>query len=207
MRNLGTLINDLQRFGASANKIIEVYYSRPLIADRPDALPHPRSRGKIEFRGVSFSPVSYTHLDVYKRQLLDAIVDFMPSPTDVPAIKGINPATEEEVERHSSDTEPFAALAFKIATDPFVGKLCFFRVYSGTVAAGSAVFNANKNNTERLGRILQMHSNHRKDIEVVYAGDIAAAVGLKNTTTGDSLCDEKNPVILEMCIRDRRQLP
>ncbi len=138
---------------------------------------------------------SYKNKGVQK--LLDAIVDFMPSPTDVPAIKGINPDTEEEVERHSSDTEPFAALAFKIATDPFVGKLCFFRVYSGTVAAGSAVFNANKNNTERLGRILQMHSNHRKDIEVVYAGDIAAAVGLKNTTTGDSLCDEKNPVILE----------
>ncbi len=138
---------------------------------------------------------SYRNKGVQK--LLDAIVEYMPSPTDVPAIKGVDPETGEEVERHSSDDEPFAALAFKIATDPFVGKLCFFRVYSGTVNAGSAVYNANKDNTERMGRILQMHSNHRKDIETVYAGDIAAAVGLKNTTTGDSLCDEKHPVILE----------
>ena len=138
---------------------------------------------------------SYRNKGVQK--LLDAIVEYMPSPVDVPAIKGIDPETGEEVERHSSDDEPFAALAFKIATDPFVGKLCFFRVYSGTVNAGSAVYNANKDNTERMGRILQMHSNHRKDIETVYAGDIAAAVGLKNTTTGDSLCDEKHPVILE----------
>ena len=138
---------------------------------------------------------SYRNKGVQK--LLDAIVEYMPSPVDVPAIKGTDPDTGEEVERHSSDTEPFAALAFKIATDPFVGKLCFFRVYSGTVNAGSAVYNANKDNTERIGRILQMHSNHRKDIETVYAGDIAAAVGLKNTTTGDSLCDEKHPVILE----------
>ncbi len=138
---------------------------------------------------------SYRNKGVQK--LLDCIIDYMPAPTDVPAIKGINPETEEEVERHSSDTEPFAALAFKIATDPFVGKLAFFRVYSGTVNAGTTVYNANKDNNERLGRILQMHSNHRQDIETVYAGDIAAAVGLKNTTTGDTLCDEKHPVILE----------
>ncbi len=138
---------------------------------------------------------SYRNKGVQK--LLDAIVDYMPAPTDVPSIKGINPETEEEVERHSSDSEPFAALAFKIATDPFVGKLAFFRVYSGTVNAGTTVYNANKDNNERLGRILQMHSNHRQDIETVYAGDIAAAVGLKNTTTGDTLCDEKHPVILE----------
>ena len=138
---------------------------------------------------------SYRNKGVQK--LLDAIVDYMPAPTDVPSIKGVNPETEEEIERHSSDTEPFAALAFKIATDPFVGKLCFFRVYSGTVNAGTSVYNANKDNTERMGRILQMHANHRQDIETVYAGDIAAAVGLKNTTTGDTLCDEKHPVILE----------
>ena len=138
---------------------------------------------------------SYKHKGVQK--LLDAIIDYMPAPTDVPAIKGINPETEEEVERHSSDDEPFAALAFKIATDPFVGKLAFFRVYSGTVNAGTTVYNSCKDNNERLGRILQMHANHRQDIETVYAGDIAAAVGLKNTTTGDTLCDEKNPVILE----------
>ena len=129
--------------------------------------------------------------------LLDAIVDFMPAPTDVESIKGINPDTEEEEVRHSSDDEPFAALAFKIATDPFVGKICFFRVYSGTVDSGSAVYNSVKDNRERMGRILQMHANHREDIETCYAGDIAAAVGLKNTTTGDTLCDEKYPVILE----------
>ena len=147
----------------------------------------------------TFVPVvcgtSYKNKGVQK--LLDAIVDYMPSPLDVPPIKGVNPETGEEVERPSSDEEPFAALAFKIATDPFVGKLCFFRVYSGTVDAGTTVLNATKDNRERLGRILQMHSNHRKDIETVYAGDIAAAVGLKNTTTGDTLCDEKHPVILE----------
>ncbi len=138
---------------------------------------------------------SYRNKGVQK--LLDAIVDYMPSPTDVPAIKGVNPDTDEEVERPSSDEEPFSALAFKIATDPFVGKLCFFRVYSGTIEAGSMVYNSTKDNRERIGRILQMHSNHRQDIEKVYAGDIAAAVGLKNTTTGDTLCDEKHPVILE----------
>ena len=129
--------------------------------------------------------------------LLDAIVDFMPAPTDVESIKGVNPDTEEEEVRRSSDDEPFAALAFKIATDPFVGKICFFRVYSGTVDSGSAVYNSVKDNKERMGRILQMHANHREDIETCYAGDIAAAVGLKNTTTGDTLCDEKHPVILE----------
>ncbi len=129
--------------------------------------------------------------------LLDAIVDFMPAPTDVESIKGVNPDTGEEEVRHSSDTEPFSALAFKIATDPFVGKICFFRVYSGSVDAGSGVYNSVKQNRERMGRILQMHANNREDIETCYAGDIAAAVGLKNTTTGDTLCDEKHPVILE----------
>ena len=129
--------------------------------------------------------------------LLDNIVDYMPAPTDIEAIKGVNPDTEEEEVRHSSDDEPFAALAFKIATDPFVGKLCFFRVYSGTVEAGTTVYNSVKDNRERLGRILQMHANHREDIDIVYAGDIAATVGLKNTTTGDTLCDQKNPIILE----------
>ena len=138
---------------------------------------------------------SYRNKGVQK--LLDAIVDYMPAPTDVPAIRGINPNTEEEVEVPSSDSEPFAALAFKIATDPYVGKLCFFRVYAGTLNAGSTVYNSTKDNSERIGRILQMHANHRQDIETVYAGDIAAAVGLKNTTTGDTLCTEANPVILE----------
>ncbi len=131
------------------------------------------------------------------QQLLDAVVDYMPAPTDIEAIKGVNPDTEEEETRPSDDTAPFAALAFKIATDPFVGKLCFFRVYSGKVEAGSTVYNSVKDNKERMGRILQMHANHRQDIDVCYAGDIAAAVGLKNTTTGDTLCDEKHPVILE----------
>ncbi len=138
---------------------------------------------------------SYKNKGVQK--LLDAIVDYMPAPTDVPPIKGINPETEEEEVRHSSDEEPFSALAFKIATDPFVGKLCFFRVYSGTIDAGSTVYNSVKDNNERMGRIVQMHANDRKDIDRVYAGDIAAAVGLKNTTTGDTLCDEKHPIILE----------
>ena len=129
--------------------------------------------------------------------LLDAIVDYMPAPTDIPSIRGTNPETGEEEDRHASDSEPFSALAFKIATDPFVGKICFFRVYSGTVDAGAGVYNSVKQNRERMGRILQMHANHREDIETCYAGDIAAAVGLKNTTTGDTLCDEKHPVILE----------
>ena len=138
---------------------------------------------------------SYKNKGVQK--MLDAVIDYMPSPLDVPHIKGINPDTGEECERPSSDKEPFAALAFKIATDPFVGKLCFFRVYSGVLKAGSSVYNATKDNNERVGRILQMHANHRKDIDEIYAGDIAACVGLKNTTTGDTLCDEKHPVILE----------
>lgn len=138
---------------------------------------------------------SYKNKGVQK--LLDAIVDYMPSPLDVPSIKGVNPETGEEVERHAGDDQPFSALAFKIATDPFVGKLCFFRVYSGTVAAGTTVLNATKDKKERMGRILQMHANHRADLEVCYCGDIAAAVGVKNTTTGDTLCDEEHPVILE----------
>ena len=138
---------------------------------------------------------SYKNKGVQK--LLDAIIDYMPSPLDVPAIKGVNPDTEQEEERPSSDTEPFSALAFKIATDPFVGKLAFFRVYSGVVNQGDSVLNATKDSKERFGRIVQMHANHRKDLTTVYSGDIAAAVGLKNTTTGDTLCDEKHPIILE----------
>jgi elongation factor G len=138
---------------------------------------------------------SYRNKGVQK--LLDAIVDYMPAPTDIPAIKGVNPKTDEEEERHSDDSAPFAALAFKIMTDPYVGRLSFFRVYSGTLNTGSSVLNATKNQRERMGRILQMHANHREDIETVYSGDIAAAVGLKNTTTGDTLCDEKHPIVLE----------
>ncbi len=138
---------------------------------------------------------SYKNKGVQK--LLDAIVDYMPSPVDVPAITGINPNTEEEEERPSSDSEPFSALAFKIMTDPFVGKLCFFRVYSGSMNKGESCLNANKGKTERFGRILQMHANERKDIDTVYSGDIAAVVGIKNTTTGDTFCDEKAPIILE----------
>ena len=138
---------------------------------------------------------SYKNRGVQK--LLDAIVDYMPAPTDVEAIKGTNPETGEEEDRTSSDDQPFSALAFKIMTDPYVGKLCFFRVYSGTVEAGTTVYNSVKDQDERIGRILQMHANNRKDIDICYAGDIAAAVGLKNTTTGDTLCDEKHPIILE----------
>ena len=138
---------------------------------------------------------SYRNKGVQK--LLDAIVDYMPAPTDVPAIKGTNPKTDEEEDRHPSDDEPFSALAFKIMTDPYVGRLCFFRVYSGTLNTGSAVLNATKGKRERVGRLLQMHANHREDLETVYSGDIAAVVGLKNTTTGDTLCDEKHPIILE----------
>ena len=138
---------------------------------------------------------SYKNRGVQK--LLDAIVDYMPAPTDVEAIKGTNPETGEEEDRASSDDQPFSALAFQIMTDPYVGKLCFFRVYSGTVEAGTTVYNSVKDQDERIGRILQMHANNRKDIDICYAGDIAAAVGLKNTTTGDTLCDEKHPIILE----------
>ena len=131
------------------------------------------------------------------QMLLDAVIEYMPSPVDVPAIKGVNPDTDEEDERPSSDDAPFAALAFKIATDPFVGKICFFRVYSGQIAAGTPCLNSVKDQKERMGRILLMHANHREDIPVAYSGDIAAAVGLKNTTTGDTLCDENHPIILE----------
>ncbi|MCL2037258.1 MAG: elongation factor G, partial [Oscillospiraceae bacterium] len=138
---------------------------------------------------------SYKNKGVQK--LLDAIVDYMPAPTDIEAIKGFNPKTDEECERSSSDDEPFAALAFKIATDPFVGKLCFFRVYSGKIKAGESVLNATKDKKERMGRILQMHADSRQDIEYCFAGDIAAAIGLKNTTTGDTLCAENHPVVLE----------
>ena len=138
---------------------------------------------------------SYKNKGVQK--LLDAIVDYMPAPTDIPPIKGINPDTEEEEERPSSDDEPFSALAFKIATDPFVGRLSFIRVYSGTLNTGTQVLNSTKKQKERIGRILQMHANHRADIETVYSGDIAAVIGLKNSTTGDTLCEEKHPIILE----------
>ena len=138
---------------------------------------------------------SYRNKGVQK--LLDAVVDYMPAPTDIPAIKGVNPKTDEEEDRKPSDDEPFSALAFKIMTDPYGGRLSFFRVYSGTLNTGSAVLNATKNKRERVGRLLQMHANHREDLETVYAGDIAAVVGLKNTTTGDTLCDEKAPIVLE----------
>ena len=134
------------------------------------------------------------------QQVLDAVVDYMPSPLDKKGIKGINPYTEEEDFRPASDEAPFSALAFKIATDPYVGKLCYFRVYSGTLEKGSTVLNCTKGSRERLGRILQMHSNHREDIDIVYAGDIAAAVGVKNTTTGDTFCDEDHPIILESMV-------
>ncbi len=141
---------------------------------------------------------SYKNKGVQK--LLDNIVEYMPAPTDIEAIKGINPDTNEEDCRHASDDEPFSALAFKIMTDPFVGKLCFFRVYSGSVAKGTAVYNSTKDSDERFGRILQMHANERADIDVCYAGDIAAVVGVKNTTTGDTFCDEKHPIILESMV-------
>ena len=138
---------------------------------------------------------SYKNKGVQK--LLDAIVDYMPSPLDIPAIKGVNPDTDEEDERHPDDNAPFSALAFKIATDPYVGRLSYVRVYSGHVSTGSSVLNSTKRQKERIGRIVQMHANHREDIEEIYAGDIAAVVGLKNSTTGDTLCDEKAPIILE----------
>jgi len=141
---------------------------------------------------------SYKNKGVQK--LLDAVIDYMPSPLDIPAIKGVNPDTEEPDERKASDDEPFAALAFKIMTDPFVGKLCFFRVYSGTLEAGMTAYNPEKKARERFGRILQMHANERKDIDKVYAGDIAALIGTKNTTTGDTLCDENHPIILEQMV-------
>ena len=153
-------------------------------------------KGTIENKFVPVTcGTSYRNKGVQK--LLDAIVDFMPSPLDIPAIKGVNPETGEEEERHAGDDQPFSALAFKIATDPFVGKLCFFRVYSGYVEAGTTVLNSTKDKNERMGRILQMHSNHRQDIDACPCGDIAAVVGTKYTTTGDTLCDENHPIILE----------
>ena len=165
------------------------------------SIPEIKKAIRVATIGLKMVPVtcgtSYRNKGVQK--LLDAIVDYMPAPTDVPAIKGTLPGDTSgtEYERKSSDDEPFSALAFKIMTDPFVGKLCFFRVYSGTMEAGSYVLNSTKGNKERIGRILQMHANERKEIKTVYSGDIAAAVGLKNTTTGDTLCDESHPIILE----------
>jgi elongation factor G len=153
-------------------------------------------KGTIENKCVPVTcGTSYRNKGVQK--LLDAVIDYMPAPTDIPAIRGTNPETGEEEDRHASDEEPFSALAFKIATDPYVGRLTFFRAYSGTINAGDSVLNCTKDKKERFGRLLQMHANHREDIETVYAGDIAAAVGLKNTTTGDTLCDADHPVILE----------
>ena len=164
-------------------------------------IPTDKIRAAIRKATVAVEMVPVTCGSSYRnkgvQKLLDAIVDYMPAPTDVPAIKGVNPKTDEEEERKSSDDEPFAALAFKIMTDPYVGRLSFFRVYSGTVEAGKTVLNSSKGQRERIGRILLMHANHREDLSVAYSGDIAAAVGLKNTTTGDTLCDEKNPIILE----------
>ncbi|MBS7368836.1 MAG: elongation factor G [Oscillospiraceae bacterium] len=153
-------------------------------------------KGTIENKFVPVTcGTSYRNKGVQK--LLDAVVDYMPSPLDIPPIKGVNPETGEEEERHAGDDQPFSALAFKIATDPFVGKLCFFRVYSGYVEAGTSVLNSVKDKNERMGRILQMHANHRQDIEACPCGDIAAVVGTKYTTTGDTLCDENHPIILE----------
>ena len=166
-----------------------------------EEVPEEMIRAAIRKATIAVRMVPVTCGSSYKnkgvQEMLDAVVDYMPSPLDIPAIKGTNPETEEEDERPADDSAPFSALAFKIATDPYVGKLCFFRVYSGTINAGSSVLNSTKNNRERLGRILQMHANHREDIETVYSGDIAAAVGLKNTTTGDTLCDDRHPIILE----------
>ena len=164
-------------------------------------VPQEKIRAAIRKATIANEMVPVTCGTSYKnkgvQKMLDAIVDYMPAPIDVPAIKGVNPNTEEEEERPSSDDEPFSALAFKIATDPYVGRLSFIRVYSGTLNTGTQVLNSTKKQKERVGRILQMHANHREDIETVYAGDIAAVIGLKNSTTGDTLCDEKHPVILE----------
>ena len=166
-----------------------------------EEVPADKIRAAIRKATVNNEMVPITCGTSYKnkgvQKLLDAIVDYMPSPLDIPPIKGVNPKTDEEEERKASDEEPFAALAFKIMTDPYVGRLSFFRVYSGHLTTGSTVLNSTKGQKERIGRILQMHANHREDIEEVYAGDIEAAVGLKNTTTGDTLCDEKAPIILE----------
>ncbi len=166
-----------------------------------EEIPTDKIRAAIRKATVAVEMVPVTCGSSYRnkgvQKLLDAIVDYMPAPTDIPAIKGVNPKTDEEEDRKPSDDEPFSALAFKIMTDPYVGRLSFFRVYSGTLNTGSAVLNATKNKRERVGRLLQMHANHREDLETVYSGDIAAVVGLKNTTTGDTLCDEKAPIVLE----------
>ena len=164
-------------------------------------IPTDKIRAAIRKATVAVEMVPVTCGSSYRnkgvQKLLDAIVDYMPAPTDIPAIVGTNPKTDEEEDRHASDDEPFSALAFKITTDPYVGRLSFFRVYSGTLNTGSSVLNATKGKRERVGRLLQMHANHREDLETVYSGDIAAVVGLKNTTTGDTLCDEKHPIVLE----------
>ena len=164
-------------------------------------IPTDKIRAAIRKATVAVEMVPVTCGSSYRnkgvQKLLDAIVDYMPAPTDIPAIVGTNPKTDEEEDRHASDDEPFSALAFKIMTDPYVGRLSFFRVYSGTLNTGSSVLNATKGKHERVGRLLQMHANHREDLETVYSGDIAAVVGLKNTTTGDTLCDEKHPIVLE----------
>ena len=164
-------------------------------------IPTDKIRAAIRKATVAVEMVPVTCGSSYRnkgvQKLLDAIVDYMPAPTDIPAIVGTNPKTDEEEDRHASDDEPFSALAFKIMTDPYVGRLSFFRVYFGTLNTGSSVLNATKGKRERVGRLLQMHANHREDLETVYSGDIAAVVGLKNTTTGDTLCDEKHPIVLE----------
>ena len=166
-----------------------------------EEVPQAKIRAAIRKATIANEMVPVTCGTSYKnkgvQKMLDAIVDYLPSPVDVPPIKGVNPKTDEEEERPSDDEAPFSALAFKIMTDPYVGRLSFFRVYSGHLTTGSSVLNSTKNVKERVGRILQMHANHREDIEEVYSGDIEAAVGLKNTTTGDTLCDEKHPIILE----------
>ena len=166
-----------------------------------EEVPQAKIRAAIRKATIANEMVPVTCGTSYKnkgvQKMLDAIVDYLPSPVDVPPIKGVNPKTDEEEERPSDDEAPFSALAFKIMTDPYVGRLSFFRVYSGHLTTGSSVLNSTKNVKERVGRILQMHANHREDLEEVYSGDIGAAVGLKNTTTGDTLCDEKHPIILE----------
>ena len=166
-----------------------------------EEIPQERIRTAIRKATIANEMVPITCGTSYKnkgvQKLLDAIVDYMPAPTDIPPIKGVNPKTEEEEERPSDDNAPFSALAFKIMTDPYVGRLSFVRVYSGTLSTGTSVLNSTKGQKERIGRILQMHANHREDIETIYSGDIAGVIGLKNSTTGDTLCDEKHPVILE----------
>ncbi|MBQ1470908.1 MAG: elongation factor G [Eubacterium sp.] len=176
------------------DEIMEMYFAE-------EEIPTDKIRAAIRRATIANEMVPVTCGTSYRnkgvQKLLDAIVDYMPSPLDIPAIKGVDPDTDEEVERPADDNAPFSALAFKIMTDPYVGRLSFFRVYSGTAEAGTTVMNANKKQRERLGRILQMHANHREDIDKVYSGDIAAAVGLKNTTTGDTLCDQDHLIILE----------